>query len=128
MQVFAANGCLADRGGNGKSGPHGAFGVGLPRFRPAKIDQHPVADIAGNEAVKLADRGRDTRLIVADQLAQVFRLETRAREVEPIRSQNITLTCRLSATCSNDWPTLAGATAPGDGPASGASGAARHRA
>ena len=49
---------LADRGGNGEAGPHGAFGIGLPRLRPAEIDQHPVTHVARNEAVELPDRGR----------------------------------------------------------------------
>ena len=38
-----------------------------------------------------------------------------ARDVEPIRSQNITLTCRLSATCSDDWPDTRGGDRRGRG-------------
>ena len=77
MEWFAAHGCRADRGGNGEAGPHGAFGIGLSGFRPAEIDQHPVTDVTRNEAVELADRVGDARLVGADDLPQILGVEPR---------------------------------------------------
>ena len=77
MEHFAIHGCRADRGGNGEAGAHRTFRISLSGFRPAEIDQHPVADVTRNEAVELADRGGDARLVAADDLAQVLGIEPR---------------------------------------------------
>src|SRR6202034_3042430 len=71
MQWFAARSRPADCGSNGKTGPHSPFGIGLPSFRPAEIDQHAVTDVPRNEAVKLLDGCGDARLIGADDLSQI---------------------------------------------------------
>ncbi len=75
VEWFAAHWCRADRRGDGETGAHGAFGIGLPGFRPAEIDQHPVADIACDEAVEPLDRGGDARLVSADDLTQILGIE-----------------------------------------------------
>ena len=74
---MAAYGRVADGGGNGEASPHGAFGIGLAGFRPAEIDQHPVTNVAGDEAVKLLDRGGDARLVGADDLPQILGIKPR---------------------------------------------------
>ena len=72
---MAAYGRVADGGGNGEAGPHGAFGIGLAGFRPAEIDEHAVTNVTRNEAVKPLDRGGDARLITANDLAQILGIE-----------------------------------------------------
>jgi hypothetical protein len=75
MQRLAAQRCPTDSGGNGEAGPHGALGIGLPRFRPAKIDQHTVTYIACDEAAELSDGRSDASLIRTDDLSKIFRIE-----------------------------------------------------
>ena len=77
MERFAAYRRRADRGGNGEAGTHGAFGIGLTSFRPAKIDQHTVTDVTRDEAVEPLDGGGDARLIGADDLPQILGIEAR---------------------------------------------------
>src|SRR6185312_16078084 len=77
LQRLATHLCLANRGGNGKTGPHGTGGVRFMRLWPAEIDQHAVANIAGNEAVERLDGGSDTGLVAADDLAQVLGIKPR---------------------------------------------------
>ena len=47
------------------------------RLRIAEIDQHPVAHVFGDKAVKAADRIGDGVVVGADQLAQILRVKTR---------------------------------------------------
>ncbi len=75
LQQLAAHRCCADRGGNGKAGPHGAFGIGLTGFRPAEIDQYPVTHVTRNEAVELPDGGGNAGLVGADDLPQILGIE-----------------------------------------------------
>ena len=56
---------------------HGTFSIGLMRLWPTKVDQHAVADVAGDEAVELPDGGGDAGLVAADHLAQVLGIEPR---------------------------------------------------
>jgi hypothetical protein len=51
------NAAFSPCGSPGKAGPNGAFGNGIIAFRPAEIDQYAVTDVAGDEAVELADGG-----------------------------------------------------------------------
>ena len=69
------------------------------RFGPAEIGQHAVADVAGDETAEARDRRSNTRLVVADHAAQIFGVRDDSA-VEPITSQNITLSWRRSATNS----------------------------
>ena len=79
MQRLAAHGYRADSCGDCEAGPHGAFRIVLPRFRPAEIDQHAVADVTRDEAVELGDGAGDTRLICADDLPQILGIEPRRK-------------------------------------------------
>jgi hypothetical protein len=97
MERFAAGSYPTNRGGNGEAGTHGTFGIGLSGFRPAEIDQRSVTDVTRDEAVELADRGGDARLVGADDLSQILGIQSRREAVEPMRSQNITLSGRRSA-------------------------------
>ena len=74
---MAGYGRVADGGGNGEASPDGAFGIGFAGFRPAEVDQHPIADVARDEAVELADGTGDTRLICADDLPEILGIEAR---------------------------------------------------
>jgi hypothetical protein len=45
------------------------------RLWPAEIDQHPIADIASDEAVERLNGGGNAGLIAADDLAQILGIE-----------------------------------------------------
>ena len=57
------------------------------RLRISEINQHVVAHVFGDKAVKAADRLGDSAVVVPDQFTQNLGVES---EVEPTRSQNIT--------------------------------------
>jgi hypothetical protein len=42
------------------------------RLRISEIDQHAVAHVFGDKAVKAADRRGDSAVIISDQLAQIL--------------------------------------------------------
>src|SRR4051812_41023844 len=72
LQCLASHGRLTDRGGYGEPRTHSAGSISLMRLWPAEVDQHAIANIAGNEAIERLDGGGDTRLIGADDLAQIL--------------------------------------------------------
>ena len=78
-------------------GPDRPLGIVLMRLRVAEIDQHAVAHVLGDKAVEPGDDLGDGAVIGADDLAQILGIEPRRSAVEPTRSQNITVSCRRSA-------------------------------
>ena len=75
----------------GKAGSYGALGIVFVRLRIAEIDQRPVAQILRDKPIGLADDLVDAAVIGSDHLAQVFGSRRAESAVEPIRSQNITV-------------------------------------
>ena len=74
------------------------LGIVLMRPRVAEIDQHAVAHVFGDKAVEAGDDLGDGAVIGGDDLAQILGIEPRGQSsVEPTRSQNITVSCRRSA-------------------------------
>ena len=74
-QVFARR-QPADRFDHRESGVHRPLGIVLMRLRISEIDQHAVAHIFGDKAVKAADRLGDSAVVVPDQLAQILGVMT----------------------------------------------------
>ena len=89
-QAFALDGRGGHGLGRGKRGMDRLLRVRLARLRPAEIDQHAVANVAGNEAAEPRDRPGNTALVAADQRAEVFRVEPRRelRRADQIAEHN----------------------------------------
>jgi hypothetical protein len=66
-----------DRGDDVEAGADGALGIVLVGAGKAKINQHAVAHVFGDETVEAANRRRDTLVISADHRAQLFGIEPR---------------------------------------------------
>ena len=66
-------------------------------MRIAEINQHAVAHILGDKAAKPADGVGDAAVIGTDDLARSSGSNRVDSGVEPTRSQNITVSCRRSA-------------------------------
>jgi len=67
----------ADRFDHREAGVHRPLGIVLMRLRISEINQHAVAHVFGDKAVKAADRLGDTAMIGADDLAQILGIEPR---------------------------------------------------
>ena len=68
------------------------------RLRVAEINQHAVAHVLGDKAIEPGDDLGDGAVIGGDDLAQILGIERAPTSaVEPTRSQNITVSCRRSA-------------------------------
>ena len=76
---------------------HAAQGIVFVRHRPAKVHQQPIAEILRDVARVLLNHRGGGRLIRPHDLAQVFGVELLREPVESARSQNITVSCRRSA-------------------------------
>jgi hypothetical protein len=64
-----------DRLGERERGAHRPLGIVLMRSRVAEIDENSVAHILGDKAIEAADHHRNVFVVLADHLAQVFRIE-----------------------------------------------------
>ena len=101
-------------------GAHRSLGIVLMGLRIAEIDQHPVAHVFRDKAVKAADRIGDRAVIGADELAQILGIESRRERGRADESQNITVSWRRSASiiggevasdvalAAADWATVGG--------------------
>ena len=67
---------FADRLDYREASAHRALGIVLMRLRIAEINQHPVAHVLGDKAVKAADRLGDSAVVIPDQLAQILGIMT----------------------------------------------------
>ena len=54
---------------------HGALRIVFVRLRKAKVDQHAIAEILGDIAIKALDNASTGLLVCPDDLPQVFRVE-----------------------------------------------------
>ena len=61
MQRLTAGVCLGDCGGDREAGADSTFGIGFASLRPTKVDQHTVADVAGDETAELRGASADDR-------------------------------------------------------------------
>jgi len=60
-------------------GTNRAFSIGFIGARPAEIDQHTVAHVAGDEPALLLHGVGDATLIAGHQLSQIFRIALRGQ-------------------------------------------------
>jgi hypothetical protein len=67
----------SDRDNDVEAGTDGALGIVFVGPRKAEISEHAVAHVFGDETVEAANRLRDTAVIGADHLAQLFGIEPR---------------------------------------------------
>ena len=74
-QIFARR-QPADRFDHREGGAHRLLGIVLVRLRISEINQHAVAHVFGDKAVKAADRLGDSAVVVPDQLAQILGVMT----------------------------------------------------
>ena len=61
---------------DGKGGSHSTLGIRFLAFGPAEIAEYTVTDITRYVAAELIDRGRHPRLIGADHVGQVLRIQS----------------------------------------------------
>src|SRR5262249_35752552 len=101
------------------------LGIVLMRPRVAEISQDSVAHVFRDKAVEPANDLSDGAMIGGDDLAQILRVESCGEPGEPTRSQNITVSCRRSASAAADDGSGAGAA--GDAPSPRAAIAASSR-
>jgi CHASE2 domain-containing sensor protein len=69
----------ADRLDDREPGAHRPLGIVLMRLRISEINQHAVAHILGDKAVKAADGVGDAAVVGADDLAQILGIEARGQ-------------------------------------------------
>ena len=66
-------------------------------LRIAKIDEETITQELGNVSLKTLDDFSTRRLIGSDHVPVLFWVELAGQLVESTKSQNITVSCRLSA-------------------------------
>src|SRR5262249_31492358 len=73
----------ADGLDDGQARAHRPFGIVFVRARVAKIDQYPIAQIAGHEAAEPGGQTLHTGVECGDDLTQVLRIEPRPKRRRP---------------------------------------------
>ena len=63
----------------GKPGPDGALGIMFVRLRIAKISEHSIAHVFGDETSIALDQFRATAMIVGDDFPQILGIEPRRK-------------------------------------------------
>ena len=90
----------ADSVDRAKPGPDRPLSIVFMRPRVAEIDQNAITHIFCDKPVEASDDFGDGAVIGADDFAQILGIQRGGSAVEPTRSQNITVSCRRSASAT----------------------------